>query len=227
MPTATTVPSPSFRLVAGLAMAFLLLACTPMTTSNEIADVADSGLQPVHIPDQGLAKHKANPMQGYRIHMTIHDAPGPFGIVRAYAQYDVENNNDCGPIHPMTGTASRMTRLEPFALTKLSDTEYEGVVYADLMQDDDYYGLGVCRWEMVMARVVLQAGKETDTGFMATIDTPDLLAGKTIDSYFWKGRYPEVKDLPGYGAYGSARSENNRSDDELFHVALVSQEMQK
>ena len=209
----------SIRTAACLAAAALLLACA--------ADSADGGLQPLDIPDQGVAKHNPNPQQGYRIRMTIHDAPGPFGIVRGYAQYDVANKNECGEINAMTGTASRMTRLEPFALTKLSDTEYEAVVYADLMQDDDYYGRGICHWEMVMARVSLQAAKETDTAFLATIDTPDLQAGKTIDSYFWKGEYPAVADLPGLGAYGSPRQEYNRSDEELFHVVLATQEMKK
>ena len=210
----------SIRTAACLAAAALLPACA--------ADSADGGLQPIDIPDQGVAKHNPNPQQGYRIRMTIHDAPGPFGIVRGYAQYDVANKNECGEINAMTGTASRMTRLEPFALTKLSDTEYEGVVYADLMQDDDYYGRGICRWEMVMARVSLQAAKETDTAFLATIRTPDLQAGKTIDLYFWKGEYPAVADLPGYGAYGSTREKlRNRDDEELFHVVLAAQELKK
>ena len=210
---------------ACLAASLSLFACTPM---NHNADTHDAGLQPLDIPDQGVAKHNPNPRQGYRIRMTIHDAPGPFGIVRGYAQYDVANKDACGQINGMTGTASRMTRLEPFTLTKQSETEYEGVVYADLMQDDDYYGRGVCHWELVMARVALQAGQPSDTAFLPTLDTPDIVAEVSLTTYFWKKRYPSVPGIPNYGSYGGSRDQyQNRADEELFHIVLASEDINR
>lgn len=211
----------SIRTTACLAAAALLLACA--------ANSADGGLQPIDIPDQGVARHNPNPQQAYRITMTIHDAPGPFGIVRGYAQYDVANKDACGDINAMTGTASRMTRLEPFALTKKSDTEYEAVVYADLMQDDDYYGRGVCHWELVMARVALKASaSEKDFEFLATIDAPEIESEKRTVSWYWKGAYPNNPDMEVKKVfYGRKRDQFNRSDDELFQVSMSSEEIMK
>ena len=44
------------RLAAASVAGLLLLACTPMNQSTSTANAADGGLQPLDIPDQGVAK---------------------------------------------------------------------------------------------------------------------------------------------------------------------------
>ena len=57
------------RLAAASVAGLLLLACTPMNQSTSTANAADGGLQPLDIPDQGVAKHNPNPQQLSLIHI--------------------------------------------------------------------------------------------------------------------------------------------------------------
>src|SRR3546814_1502961 len=76
--------------------------------------------------------------------MTITDAPGPFASMRALAQYDVVNKQCLSPPKDNPGghTAPVPTKDVEIPLTRVSDNEYTGVVYADWMQDEDYTGHG-------------------------------------------------------------------------------------
>jgi hypothetical protein len=63
-----------------------------------------------------------------------------------------------------------MTRMFEFELTRVSDVEYTGTVYADGILDEDYYGRGICRWQLTQARVQLKAtGVPRETLFSASI----------------------------------------------------------
>src|SRR3546814_7808352 len=91
--------------------------------------------------------------------MTITDAPGPFASMRALAQYDVVNKQCLSPPKDNPGghTAPVPTKDVEIPLTRVSDNEYTGVVYADWMQDEDYTGHGACRWQLMQFRVRMKA----------------------------------------------------------------------
>ena len=110
-----------------------------------------------HEQGRGLARLNPSPKRAYTLVVTVKDAPGTFEAMTATAQYDVINENECGHINRSSGTAERITSNETFVLEKVSDTEYRGKFYLDLMQDEDYYGRGACHWELMEARIVLQA----------------------------------------------------------------------
>jgi hypothetical protein len=61
--------------------------------------------------------------------VTIENARGPFEFVKGGAQYDVSNEGECGHMNEWAGVAERITSQKDVALTKVSDTEYRGVVY--------------------------------------------------------------------------------------------------
>ncbi|AJQ81660.1 hypothetical protein BRN52_02670 [Xanthomonas oryzae pv. oryzae] len=128
-------------------LALLLTACnspeTSMTQTHSPATEATAEAD-VEAGGRGLAKLNPSPRKAYEVALTLNKAPGAFGLVEAAAQYDVSNEQQCGKIQPETGTACRITSQENVVLKKISETEYRGTVYLDLMQDEDYYGRGVC-----------------------------------------------------------------------------------
>ena len=84
-----------------------------------------------------------------------------------------------------------LTRDVPFELIRVSDIEYTGTVYADGILDEDYYGRGICRWQLTQARVHLKAtGAEEETLFSAGISAEPLLAEKTEKIFYLKESYP-------------------------------------
>ncbi|PPU68756.1 hypothetical protein XpiCFBP4643_08500 [Xanthomonas pisi] len=211
-------------------LALLLTACnapetsmtqtlSPATEATAEADVEAGG--------RGLAKLNPNPRKAYALTVTLDKAPGSFAAVNGYAQYDVSNDSECGQIHPQTGVGQRITSSEPVVLKKVSEQEYQGVIHLDLMLDEDYYGRGQCHWEMTGARVSLKAsGKKEETAFLPFIETKDVIAGKPVTLYFWKGGYPK-EDIEDYADNGlpSASEFKPELRDELFSVTLVAKEV--
>jgi len=141
-----------------------------------------------------MVEHTVNPQpkQAYQITMTLADAPGPFAFMQGLVQYDVVNQECLSPPKDNPGGAPmHLTRHIEFELTRVSDVQYTGTVYADGIFDEDYYGRGICRWQLTQARVHLKAtGAPRETLFNASISAELLLAEKTEKIYFLKASYP-------------------------------------
>lgn len=204
-------------------MALCISACSA-SESNMNQNPSDAGLHPVE-KDKGLAKLNPHPQRAYELTVALENAPGPFAFAEGRAQYDVVNEDQCGHVNPLSGTAERITSFESVALTKVSDTEYRGTVYVDLMQDEDYYGRGVCQWELQAVRANLRAtGADGETWFGPAISFEQIVAGEPVELYFWKGRYPR-SEMDNYPESGRERPDEFRPEirDELFKVTLQAQ----
>jgi hypothetical protein len=211
------------RAVLPLLAALSLTACSASETNMNQNTSDASGLQPIE-HDRGRAHLNPSPKRAYEIVMTIENAPGPFADVSGGAQYDVTNENECGHINS-AGVAERITSQERVALTKVSDTEYRGVVYLDQMLDEDYYGRGVCHWELTAASATLRAtGADGETLFQPAIMVDQLLSGEEVQLYFWKGHYPRT-DMDDYRYTGYPTPDRFRPEirNELFKITLKAQ----
>lgn len=150
-----------------------------------------------------LRKLNPAPRRAFEVRVVLDGAPGPFTRVSAVAQYDVSNEAECGKKDELAGVFLSITSNETVSLTRVSDTEYAGTVYADGIVDEDYYGRGVCHWELTEARVVLQAGKdEADTRFVADLPAASILGQGSRTKHFWTGYYPRA-EMPGFREFGN------------------------
>jgi hypothetical protein len=128
-------------------------------------------------PDIKLNPH---PKMRYEITLTIEGAPGPFDAVEGSTGYEVENSS-CVPLTPFSGATLVPRKHIPMALTRVSDKVYRGELYVDLLQDEDYFGLGLCRWSMPFADIDLQI---RNLAFAHAIALKDILASKSVTRYF-------------------------------------------
>lgn len=92
-------------------------------------------------------KQNPHPQQRYELTVTV-DAPGPFESIKGYAFYEVRNV-ECVPHAPLTGGRSLPNTGRNFELTRMPNGTYHGYFYRDQLQDEDYFGLGVCHWDIV------------------------------------------------------------------------------
>jgi len=152
-----------------------------------------------------------NPTRAYWITLRIDNAPGKFEYVVGGAQYDVTNEDECGKLHRMTGTPVRITQLEQVPLTRISESEYRGLVYVDYMLDSDIHGNGVCRWEFSRATATLKAtGVHEETRFFADLDAADVVSGQPNTIHHARHAYPraspteEFPNLPWLDSHASA-----------------------
>lgn len=141
---------------------------------------------PMKTPD---IKQNPHPKMRYEITMTIDGAPGPFDSMTAFVQYKVSNDR-CVPLQPISGATLAPEDRVPLELARVSDHVYTGHLYVDLLQDEDYYGMGVCHWEVVAATAVLQVGK---VAFSPDLLKNEILEQKSATRYFNVHQYADAR----------------------------------
>lgn len=90
------------------------------------------------------------PTQAYEIVLTIPDPPSQVHAVSGQVQFDIEGvKDDCMPYADrIAGIKPKSSFLVPVDFRRREDGTYTGSVYLDWLIDEDYYGLGVCRWKL-------------------------------------------------------------------------------
>lgn len=212
----------SLLFISTLLLSVTLSACdnkgSPMEQTN-----AESTQE--NADERGRAHLNLHPTAGYRIRLKIDNAPGPFKVVHMGGQFDVRNEDECGRIHAMTGTPGRITSMERIPFTRISENEYEGILHLDKMQDEDYYGRGVCHWELSFAYAsVIAADEDKDFNFSVNLDVPEIISGGTSTMYFPDRAYLWREGRGGMSYPGSAAPEEYVPEirSALFSLTLTS-----
>lgn len=130
-------------------------------------------------------KVNPNPRMRYEITVEVKGAPGPFDRIEGVVDYRVANEA-CVPMTPVTGATVAPEKRVPISLTANGNGIYKGEIYADLLQDEDYFGKGICHWSVVAASANLFV-KNVD--FSAPLFRDDLLKGKSATRYYSNRSY--------------------------------------
>jgi hypothetical protein len=165
-------------------------------------------------------KQNPHPRMRYEITLTIKDAPGPFDAVTGFMQYDV-TNEQCSPYNEFIGIYRKpQGQSPPIVFVPVGNGEYRGTIYLDLLQDEDYYGLGVCHWSMTAAIVELKVGEAT---FSPDMMQSQVVSEQTIARYFAKRSYGDnsIKDM---NYIGTTAEDVAQRRDEFFAVSLSAKE---
>ena len=163
---------------------------------------------------------KFNPMPAhqYELVATIQDAPGPFDEVTGYVSYQV-SNTDCLPLQPGSGATLAMQRRLPLKLLPFSDG-YTATFHLDALADANYFGLGVCHWDIGGVGLNLTVHNVV---FSPGLSTAEVTTRSPITTYFARAAYrnPERSG----STIGTARSAYVTSHPaEFFAVTLQSKE---
>ena len=144
------------------------------------------------IQEQTEARFQLNPhpKQAYRLRIKINDAPGPLVSMNdTYIRYMAR---DCSyVINHIEGVTSHPRKYVDIPLRQVGKNEYEASFYFDAVQDEDYFGEGVCHWKPDGFGGTFKAtGKEEETGFTISDVMRNLLEKKKLTKYYWKWAYP-------------------------------------
>lgn len=165
-------------------------------------------------------KHNPAPKKRYDITLTVDGAPGPFDSITGFVEYKVVNEQ-CVPLEPISGATVAPEEKLPVVFKREKDNVYTGTIYADLMQDEDYYGLGVCHWQVVATSAVL---KNKAVEFSPAIFHNDIAAQHSVSTYFVKGDYADAHTP--HSAFGTTNRSlfQPESRTDLFTVTLAARE---
>ena len=153
---------------------------------------ACGGSEKSRIQEQTEARFQLNPhpKQVYRLRIKINDAPGPLKLMRNMSVgYGAR---DCSYIiNHIEGASANPEKKVRAETRKLAEFEYEAIIYADAVQDEDYFGEGVCHWKAEGFGLGFQAtGSPNETIFNFGDSLNDLIEKKTLTKYYWKWSYP-------------------------------------
>lgn len=97
--------------------------------------------------DPDHPKKNPHPVKRYEVIATA-DTPGPWDSVNGYLPLAV-TNVECVPKAPITDGRNVPNTGYEFEMTRVDDKTWKGYFYRDFLQDEDYFGLGVCHWDAV------------------------------------------------------------------------------
>ena len=147
------------------------------------------------IQEQTEARFQLNPhpKQAYRLRIKINDAPGSLKLMgNMSVGYKAENCSYI--INHIEGAPANPEKRVRTVIRQLGEFEYETVVYADAMQDEDYFGEGICHWKPEGFGVAFKAtGSPDETKFNFGDFLDDLIEKKMLVKYYWKWAYPYSK----------------------------------
>lgn len=179
-------------------------------------------------PEEVAAMYHRNPSpkRRYDITMKVENAPGPFESYGASAHYDAP---DC--VYTMdrfAGVHGRVFTHFKIDFKKIDATTFVGTMYLDAMQDEDYFGKGVCKWEFSNVGVGVSAGEGDDyiTNFGISMDREDVIAQKTIKRYYAKTDYPK-SDIRNYSDSGLKDKTEFKPEyrDDVFSITITATEI--
>jgi hypothetical protein len=191
--------SPSIRLTA------LLLLLTPIAYGATMKT-----------PD---IKLNPNPRMRYEITAVVQDAPGPFDRIEGAVQYKVTDRH-CVPLTPITGAAEFPEKRVPIELRRVDDHTYKGDLYVDLLQDEDYFGKGVCHWSLIGADVSFQVNK---LSFSPSLFHDQLVAGHPVIRFFSDRSY-ELSTTQRVDTGNERREDFKEDAKRTFSIELKAQE---
>lgn len=161
-----------------------------------------------------------HPVQRYEVIATA-DAPGPWDSVKGYVSFGVTNVN-CVPRDPFSGARNVPNTDFEFEMTKVGPNTWKGYFYRDALQDENYFGLGICHWDATQASPVFAVHGET---FTAGALLQKALQTGSQTSYFKKNVYLDSA-FRGDGAleFSPASPEYIKNPDAFFPVTVIVKE---
>lgn len=163
-------------------------------------------------------KKNPHPVQRYEIVATA-DAPGPWDSVHGYVEYKV-SNPDCTPKDEFLGVHA-MPPIEGIRveMARTGEKTWKGYFYRDAMLDEDYYGLGKCRWDATSVSANFVAhGESFGTGDVLSV----LLKDGPQTGYFRKSQFRDTS-FTGDGALDfSTKNPEYVKDSDAFFPIVVS-----
>lgn len=138
-----------------------------------------------------LYRLNPSPKQGVDIEFEVHDAPGTFADAMSNANYQSFNCNYV--TSEWAGARASPSKMTPLPVTRLDTNRFVVTVYQDGLLDEDYFGTGVCHWELTAVSLGLRAtGAADDTAYAVLLGSKDIMPGHTVQQYYWKGSYPRT-----------------------------------
>ena len=111
-------------------------------------------------PESPVAKTNPNPTQRYEITVELVDPPADIKRISGEAHFSIPDVACMPTPDRIAGYTPGSRYIKNFSLTYAGSNTYKGHIFLDWPVDEDYYGLGVCKWEITGVNAILARGNE-------------------------------------------------------------------
>lgn len=213
-------------LAVGASLALALSACgiSAMQSSGPTPGVDERPNETQRDAKRPVPKRNPNPT-AYEVTLRIEGAPGPLVNVRAAMQYEVLNEQCLPRLGGMSGTRLAALEWVPVELRQIAPDTYQGRIHANLLVDEDYFGLGVCHWSLVTTQFKMEApGGKDASKFAHHIFHNDQVREVEERVWFSNREYPtQPASLAHISVYGQEAIEKFKPEvrDDLFSMRFA------
>jgi len=109
-------------------------------------------------PESPVAKTNPNPTQRYEITVELVDPPADIKRISGEAHFSIPDVACMPTPDRIAGYTPGSRYIKNFSLTYAGSNTYKGHIFLDWPVDEDYYGLGVCKWEINTVGAVIDFG---------------------------------------------------------------------
>ncbi|TQM17458.1 hypothetical protein FB548_0842 [Pseudoxanthomonas sp. 3HH-4] len=109
-------------------------------------------------PESPVAKTNPNPTQRYEITVGLVDPPADIKRISGEAHFSIPDVACMPTPDRIAGYTPGSSYIKNFSLTYAGGNTYKGHIFLDWPVDEDYYGLGVCKWEINTVGAVIDFG---------------------------------------------------------------------
>lgn len=113
-----------------------------------------------------VAKTNPNPAQGYEITVELIDPPADVRSIAGEAHFGVPDVSCMHQPDSIAGYTPGSSYVKKFSLMRVGSNTFQGRIFLDWPIDEDYYGLGVCKWKIATVDAVFTR----ENGLVQTAD---------------------------------------------------------
>lgn len=154
--------------------------------------------------DQAAQEHRyrlnPSPRQGYEVAVTVQGAPGPMVLLGGSVSFQAAGCSYV--VSSWAGARAQPEAVVPVTFVRLAGNTFVGTVYRDQLLDADYFGNGVCHWDITGVAAGFSAtGDPAEASFSASLSLSQLLSTAPVVLNYLKRNYGRrgVEISPIYG----------------------------
>jgi len=178
--------------------------------------------------------YKANPTpkDAYEVVVTTHDAPEDMYLSAAAVGYVIANESCLPPIDNFEGVRYGIEKhLIEIPLRKIAADRYTGTYFRDGLASKDYFGRGICSWEVQYVSASLKTRSTERFTFFPISTTPEK---RTATRYSPKEIRPALDDGEIYPAtdFSESRFEESIPESERgrffsYSISIIARKHEK
>jgi hypothetical protein len=167
-------------------------------------------------------KHKASTKASHILVANFSGLPAPLSNVTATADYVVDDV-ECVPSQQDSGARLRSEHSQQLVLQRDENYRFATTFDIDGLQDEDYFGLGICHWALEWVTVRFES--ET-TKFVGALSIDQIKTGKSVQLHYLADDF-ENKPESGVTVFGEETDIFRAEAGPRFTLTLTANEATK